>query len=1706
MRPLFQILRKWSLAILAASVFVLLACHLSGDEKVEATISFNKMYDSLKQYDSVQITLIDKDGHTIDVVFHGKVSLPGDVEKRPTPHWDGGDVIVSVVGFKGGVIVYQVRTPFNGENGKKGEPIIFVDSGMGLSALITDLALLEGDSIALPKLTITPLNIADTSLIWTSSAPDVVLIGKGWMKAVHAGNSQVTAKLAINPSVTLTLKVTVFDPTKIPESVSLSADTLFLSAGGASGHLDLQFIPTAASKDVLWSVADPTVAEVSLEGSVKGIKPGVTLLRVRSSLKAAAADSAVLVISEPVKVESVAFKKDSTEIFVGGAAESLLVIVLPAKSNPEVEFTVSNPALIGLNNGRISGLAEGTATVTAKSKENPALTATLKVKVTVKQIIDTVKINKKAFTLFTGGETVALTASISPAVSIQKVQWRSGNAAVATVTEAGVATGVALGHTRIYAISQADSSKQDSAEVTVKTDAPVITVGRPDTTLSLGSVVTFHPVVAPQEYGVIVEYRWDVDGLPGWDDTALTVTDITAKFEAEKEYAVRFYVKDTEGNESIFTKKVSAVSGPVVNITSPLNGAYFTKPAIKVVWTIDGVVQTTENDMTLKDGANSILRTAKDAAGKSFPATITVYLDSNPPAKPTVRGAGGAATATPTWTWAPGGGGAGSYRISLDSESFAAVELKDTLFTAATALSEGAHTLYVQERDAAGNWSASGKAVTVIDLTGPGKPNVKLNVASPSNAHRPIWSWSTGGNGGSGLYQSKFDNADFSTGVKPAATDTTFTPGADLGEGAHTLYVRERDSLGNWSLPGNASVTIDTTAPGAPKVFGSTPTSTAPKWTWTSGGGGSGTFRYKVGGDPSASPENKDTTYVQPSLLSKTTYILNIQERDAVGNWSPVTTYSIYYDITKPTVSITAPLASGTYMTKSPTVDLAGTSSSPQGAGTIKSITYTVDGVAGSISTNMDAAGAWNIKALPLQNNKTIVVKIVATDVADNVGEASLSILMDNTAPTAPGFTTQPPAIVNKTDPRTTLQWIWGRTGDATDSFVVKLNGAEIARQVAAIYTSTNITDGDYQLEISEKDLTGNISGPTTSTKVSVDRVSPTSPAFSSQPPAIVNKADSRTTLVWNWGRTGAATDSFLVSLNGTVVARLTTTTYTVTPIPDGSYQLEIVEKDLAGNPSNPTTSNIVIVDKAAPATPAYSTQPPAIVNKSDSRTSLQWIWNRTGDATDSFLVSLNGSLVSRQTGTSYTASPISDGDYQIDVIEKDVNGNSSSAVTSTKVLVDRTSPTAPDLSQPATPRKTAQWTFSGGGGGNANFKCVLDGGSEFGCTSPYILSPTDGDHTLKVRETDAAGNLSTYSSTTVTIDLQKPVINLSNYFKMTTAQIFSTIPDFTGTATDDRQMRYVHAVVGPDSTLASGSNPWTVSPSMGSGTRTVTFVAEDVAGNTASVQITVTYEPTVIFVRKGAAAPGNGTSWETAYAELNSVLRSDKSFSGKQIWVAEGNYLPATSEGFLIHSDNSMYGGFASEGNNRSLAERDLTHNFTVLNPFTQESYVLSNLLDKGSGPDAYAQNITYADFEVDGGKFPVTFSNVKQGTLKGFSSHDDTQFIGLYIVNSTVDVSDTYIGHNLTSEGGIEVSGSTSKVRLRNTTVSSNTTGDGGGITLYGGSTCAGSGSSLSYNTRAEVVSYGGAWSREASVTMGDGGVSGTDDTIVGSCPAPF
>ncbi len=93
-----------------------------------------------------------------------------------------------------------------------------------------------------------------------------------------------------------------------------------------------------------------------------------------------------------------------------------------------------------------------------------------------------------------------------------------------------------------------------------------------------------------------------------------------------------------------------------------------------------------------------------------------------------------------------------------------------------------------------------------------------------------------------------------------------------------------------------------------------------------------------------------------------------------------------------------------------------------------------------------------------------------------------------------------------------------------------------------------------------------------------------------------------------------------------------------------------------------------------------------------------------------------------------------------------------------------------------------------------------------------------------------------------------------------------------------------------------------------------------------------------IIYVNKNVTTSGNGSSWNTAYKELNQALTVAS--NGKEIWVAKGIYAPIYCTNcntnaekdatFSIPDGVKLYGGFV--GNETSITQRNFNNNLTIL------------------------------------------------------------------------------------------------------------------------------------------------------------------------------
>ena len=160
----------------------------------------------------------------------------------------------------------------------------------------------------------------------------------------------------------------------------------------------------------------------------------------------------------------------TTASVVAGATTTLTATVAPSNAtNKNVTWSSSNTAIATVSTaGIVTGVAAGTATITVTTTDG-AKTATCAVTVTSATVAVTGVTVSPTTASVAAGATTALTATVAPSNATNKnVTWSSSNTSVATVSTAGIVTGVAIGTATITVTTQ-DGSKTATCAVTVTT-------------------------------------------------------------------------------------------------------------------------------------------------------------------------------------------------------------------------------------------------------------------------------------------------------------------------------------------------------------------------------------------------------------------------------------------------------------------------------------------------------------------------------------------------------------------------------------------------------------------------------------------------------------------------------------------------------------------------------------------------------------------------------------------------------------------------------------------------------------------------------------------------------------------------------------------------------------------------------------------------------------------------------------------------------------------------------------------------------------------------------------------------------------------------------------------------------------------------------------------------------------------------------------
>lgn len=279
-------------------------------------------------------------------------------------------------------------------NGTRSECVITVPNHIDSISLPQNVILARGKTTVL-NVACDPEENDDaiTSVEWASDDPDVVAVyDDGTIEGVKEGTANITAKVTVTTLTNRTLEYTA------ATRVTVREKHLDAELGGIIAFEDMEeALLKGQSIDmyyqlnldeiifeneitdnvtVKWTSSDENVAVIDQTGRLTGIKNGSTIITAVVTAK----DGEGQVIGKyPVTIkvkvkeiflESIAFDKIIKEMTVG-SSEILHIIYNPENTTDlrDVEWSSSDTAVLSVEDGKVSALKPGIATITAKVGE-----------------------------------------------------------------------------------------------------------------------------------------------------------------------------------------------------------------------------------------------------------------------------------------------------------------------------------------------------------------------------------------------------------------------------------------------------------------------------------------------------------------------------------------------------------------------------------------------------------------------------------------------------------------------------------------------------------------------------------------------------------------------------------------------------------------------------------------------------------------------------------------------------------------------------------------------------------------------------------------------------------------------------------------------------------------------------------------------------------------------------------------------------------------------------------------------------------------------------------------------------------------------------------------------------------------------------------------------------------------------------------------
>lgn len=415
--------------------------------------------------------------------------------------------------------------------------------------------------------------VSDKRVTWKSSDNSVATVDGGRVTAVSAGIAEITAT-SVAGATSASMN---FNVRPVVGEITLNETELTLNKG-ANVTLVATVLPDDAyDKGITWSSSDETVATVDQSGKVVAKKSGTADITVKSVAVPSVIKSCKITVKTPV--ESVQLDSPQTVLEISKTKQLTATILPEDADNKNIKWTTSDPEVVSVTNGLLTGLKIGSARVFATSEGDPTKKAWCDVTIVAeRKPVTSVSLNQTSKQL-NKEETFQLTATILPADATDKtLQWVSSDANVVSVNGDGLVTAVDEGSATVTATANDGSGKSANCVFTIvdpsKIKVQTLTFNPSESQyLELDQRLTITPVITP-ENASNKTLTWDSD-----DKTVATVENGVVTPLKEGKVHISAVTNDGSNIRASLTVNVVKHYVPVTGIEIHQNGSicYSTK-------------------------------------------------------------------------------------------------------------------------------------------------------------------------------------------------------------------------------------------------------------------------------------------------------------------------------------------------------------------------------------------------------------------------------------------------------------------------------------------------------------------------------------------------------------------------------------------------------------------------------------------------------------------------------------------------------------------------------------------------------------------------------------------------------------------------------------------------------------------------------------------------------------------------------------------------------------------------------------------------------------------------------------------------------------------------------------------------------------------------------------------------------------------------